>query len=298
MNTTVSDLVEQTIARFEEVNLYFGHGCDNARDEAIWAIMHSANLMHREYEEIYDCALPDEQVVKAHALIEQRIETRKPLAYLIGEAWFAGLEFSIDERAIVPRSHFGDLVQDGFGPWVRPEHMQRALDLCTGNGCIAIALALKYPHLSIDATDIDDKALELAKTNVNRYNCNKRVQLIQGDLFSNLDGQQYDLILCNPPYVEESALNDFPNEFQHEPRHAFAAGEDGLKIAKLVLRHAAEYLTENGFLLMELGSAASVLEANYPQVPFFWLTTRSGESVVVSISKQELASRCNLLHAN
>ena len=298
MNTTISDLVEQTVTRLEANDLHFGHGCDNPRDEAIWAIMHSANLMHQEYEEVYDCVLPEEQVVKACDLIERRIETRKPLAYLIGEAWFAGLEFNIDERAIVPRSHFGDLIQDGFGPWVRLQQMQRVLDLCTGNGCIAIALALRYPHLSIDASDIDGRALELAKTNVNRYNCGNRVHLIQGDLFNNLDGQQYDLILCNPPYVEEPALNEFPSEFQHEPHHAFAAGEDGLKFVKVILREATKHLTENSYLLMELGSATSALEASYPQVPFFWLTTRSGESVVLTISKQELMSHRKLFHNN
>ncbi len=285
---TVSEHVEWALARLEQSDAFFGHGCDNARDEAIWTTLHVAGLIDQEFGDICDRKLSSEQSSKIQALIDERIDSRKPLAYLINEAWFAGFAFYIDERAIVPRSHFGDLIQDGFVPWVKPESARRILDLCTGSGCIAVAMALHYPNALVDATDIDRDALDVAQVNVTRFGVDKRVRLIESDLFENINDNRYDLIICNPPYVSSSDTDDLPVEYKHEPRLALEAEDGGLKIVKKILREAFQHLSDDGHLLIELGESAEVLESQYSDVPFFWLTSRSGESVVLLISAEQL----------
>ena len=286
--TTVSEHVEWALARLENVDVFFGHGCDNARDEAIWATLHVTGLIDQDYEDVRDQELSEEQSLQLQDLIHDRITSRKPLAYLIREAWFAGFAFYIDERAIVPRSHFGDLIQDGFVPWVRIDSTSRVLDLCTGSGCIAIAIALHYPSVKVDATDVDLAALDVARINVERFDVGDRVRLIESDLFDEVEGSQYDLIVCNPPYVSGSDINDLPTEYQHEPRQALEAEERGLGIVKKILHQATQNLSDNGYLLIELGDSAKLLESQYPTVPFFWLTSRSGESVVMLLSAEQL----------
>ncbi len=286
--TTVSEHVEWALARLEQSDSFFGHGCDNARDEAIWATLHVADLIDHEFGAICDRKLSSEQSSKVQALIHARIDSRKPLAYLIREAWFAGFAFYIDERAIVPRSHFGDLIQDGFVPWVKPESARRILDLCTGSGCIAVAMALHYPNMLVDAADIDRDALDVAQINVTRFGVHKRVRLIESDLFENINDHRYDLIVSNPPYVSSSDADNLPAEYQHEPRLALEAEDDGLKIVKKILGEAIQHLSDDGHLLIELGESAESLESEFSDVPFFWLTSRSGESVVLLISTEQL----------
>ena len=286
--TTVSEHAEWAFTRLENADVFFGHGCDNARDEAIWATLHVTSLIDQDYEDIRDQELSEEQSLQLQDLIHNRITSRKPLAYLIQEAWFAGLAFYIDERAIVPRSHFGDLIQDGFVPWINIESTSSVLDLCTGSGCIAIAIALHYPTVTVDATDIDPGALDVARINVERFDVGKRVKLIESDLFDEVEGKQYDLIVCNPPYVSGSDINDLPTEYQHEPRLALESEEGGLGIVKKILRQATQNLSDDGYLLIELGDSARLLESQFPTVPFFWLTSRSGESVVMLLSAEQL----------
>ena len=285
---TVSDHVKWALARLEKSDAFFGHGCDNAHDEAIWATLHVAQLIDQEYDDVSGLELTSKQSSDLQQLIHERINSRKPLAYLIREAWFAGLSFYIDERAIVPRSHFGDLIQDGFVSWIQLESAHRILDLCTGSGCIAVAMALRCPDATVDATDIDPDALDVARVNVDRYAVDDRVRLIQSDLFDGVESEIYDLIVCNPPYVSSSDTDSLPVEYHKEPRHALEADEEGLEIVKKILGEAANHLTENGHLLIELGESAALLESQNPTVPFFWLTSRSGESVVLLLSAEQL----------
>ncbi len=275
--------------RFEDSDVFFGHGCDNPRDEAIWVTLQVAGLMNRSYHEVADYPITQQEVATIDSLIQKRITTRQPLAYLLRESWFGGYSFYIDERAIVPRSPIGDLIQDGFAPWIETPTLHRALDLCCGSGCIAIALALTFPHLKVDAADIDSDALAVARINVNRHQVSHRVAVLQSDLFENLPNCIYDLIVTNPPYIATPDLNDLPQEYQHEPRAAFAGGEDGLRYVRQILRQAGRRLSDKGHLLIELGGSAGALEAAYPEIPFLWLTGRNEESVVALLSRRELA---------
>lgn len=285
---TVSEYVDWAQQRFESAGLYFGHGCKNARDEAIWAVLHVAELMDQEFEQVHAFPITNEQHTAIKNLLDTRISTRAPLAYLIREAWFAGHSFYIDERAIVPRSHLGDLIRDGFEPWVEFDDTSSILDLCTGSGCIAIALALKYSSSNVQASDVDAKALRVAEINVERHKLQDRVSLIQSDLFSNLQGERYDLIVSNPPYVDAAELDRLPPEYQHEPPLAFGAGESGLQIIRKILLQADKHLNDDGFLVMEAGTSAAKLDTAYPTIPFLWLTSDAGESVVLIMSRQEL----------
>lgn len=244
--------------------------------------------MDQEYHEINSTLISEQDYSKVRDLIEKRIQTRQPLAYLIREAWFAGYRFYIDERAIVPRSHLGDLIQDGLEPWVDTTTLKRALDLCCGSGCIAVALALAYPDLVVDASDLDASALEVARINIDRFQVDDHVRVIQSDLFQNLPSCKYDLIASNPPYIPCEELDKLPAEYLHEPTQAFAGGKDGLKFVRQILIRAADYLSDKGYLLIELGNNADALERAYSDFPFLWLTSRSEESVVLLLSKEEL----------
>ena len=244
--------------------------------------------MSREFPEVVDLQLTNSQTVAVQTVVETRIQTRKPLAYLLNEAWFAGLSFYVDERTIVPRSHLGDLIQDGFGPWIETDRIHRILDLCTGSGCIAIALAEKFPSAEVIATDIDADALEVAEINLARYRLSDRIRLVKSDLFESLKGQKFDLIVSNPPYVASEEFESMPLEYQHEPYIAFAGGEDGLAIIHKILVQAHEFLHDDGYLMMEAGETARVLDDAYPDIPFLWLTGRSGESVSLLLSAEQL----------
>ncbi len=285
---TVSHHVEWASQQLQQSNVFFGHGCDNARDEAIWATLHVTNLMDCELEEVLDHKLSSHSSLLLRELIRTRIESRQPLAYLLQQAWFAGRPFYVDQRTIVPRAHIGDLIQDGLEPWVEPESIKLSLDLCTGSGCIAVALAFEYTQAMIHASDIDSKALEVARINVDRYELSNRVKIIQSDLFCNLSEFRYDLIVCNPPYVNESEINLLPQEYLHEPRHALISEDSGIGIVKKILAQSRQHLTDHGVLLVELGNSVSTLERAFPKIPFLWLTSRSGESVVLLITATEL----------
>jgi ribosomal protein L3 glutamine methyltransferase len=283
-------LVDELAAALDGAGLQFGHGTDNARDEAIWLVLHAAGLDTGGDDIDWTADLSPDQVDAARDLARQRCRTRRPLAYLIGEAWFAGERFFVDERAIVPRSHLGEWIADRFEPFVDPARVHHALDMCTGSGCIAVALALAWPDALVDAVDISAGSLEVAAVNVDRHRVGERVRLLQGDLFTPVAGRRYDLIVCNPPYVADGIVAALPDEHRAEPRIAFAAGGQGLDLIERLLAHAGQHLERGGHLVVEAGSARPAVESRWPSAPFTWLASASGEEVVFLLSAEELSS--------
>jgi ribosomal protein L3 glutamine methyltransferase len=230
-------------------------------------------------------------------IADRRIASRKPLAYLLREAWLAGHRFYVDERAIVPRSHIGELLADGLAPWTgRSYSVRRVLDLCTGSGCLAILAALAFPESRVDAVDISKDALAVAKVNVTDYGLNKRLRLVRSDLFTGLAGERYDLMLVNPPYVDAQAMPRLPSEYRHEPQLALAGGDDGLGIARRVIDAAAGHLVEGGILVVEIGAHRRRLEAVYPRLPFTWLDTRAGGQCVFLLHRADLTGTAITRH--
>lgn len=274
--------------RFDAAGLYFGHGTDNARDEAAWLAMSVLDIPHEALEAQASRALTPAEAEKFRALAEQRIATRKPLAYLLHEAWFAGLKFYVDERVIVPRSLIGDFLHDRFVPWIKPEGVTRILDLCTGSGGIAIAAALAFPGAKVDAADISRDALAVARINVEQHRLSGRVELIESDLLSNLEGRRYDLILSNPPYVDARDMAALPEEYRHEPELALASGESGLDDIIPILAAATDHLNPGGALIAEVGNSCTALAQRFPAVPFVWLTNASGDESVFLLGEEEL----------
>jgi len=222
--------------------------------------------------------------------LEQRIRQRRPLAYILQHAWFAGLKFYVDARVLIPRSHLGELLPEQLRPWVRPEQVKTALDLCTGSGCIAIALAHYFPHCQVLATDLSGDALDVARINIRQHRFEQRIQLKAGNLFAPLDRQQFDLIVSNPPYVDQSRMRALPKEFQQEPNMALAAGQDGLTLLLPLLQQARQHLRPEGVLVVETGAARAALEKEFPSLPFTWLTTSCGDAVVFVLNAKDLPS--------
>jgi ribosomal protein L3 glutamine methyltransferase len=285
---TLRDFVYDACERMEEAGLYFGHGTDNALDEAAWLAAAALHVPHEELDARADDALTAAQLASLEALLQQRIGTRKPLAYLLHEAWFAGRRFYVDERVIVPRSHLGEFIRDQFQPWLEPQRVQRALDLCTGSGCIAVALAEAFPQATVDAADIAADALAVARINIDAHGLARRVRLMQSDLFAALPGERYDLIVTNPPYVDAADMAELPTEYRHEPVIALASGEHGLDAIIHILAQAPAHLTAHGLLAAEVGNSCTALQAAFPSVPFTWLTTATGDESVFVLSAEEL----------
>jgi len=285
---TLHDYVLWAERQFDKAGLYFGHGTDNARDEAVWLAMHVLDIPYEALDAEVSRALTPGEAAQFRALVEQRIATRKPLAYLLNEAWFAGLKFYVDERVIVPRSLIGDFVHDRFAPWIKPDGVARILDLCTGSGCIAIAAAFSFPEARVDAADISRAALDVARINVEQHDLHDRVELVESDLFSNLAGRRYDLILTNPPYVDARDMAALPDEYRHEPELALASGESGLDDIIRILAAAPEHLTPGGALIAEVGNSCTALARRFPSVPFVWLTNPNGDESVFLLGEEEL----------
>jgi ribosomal protein L3 glutamine methyltransferase len=273
-------------ARFEQAKLYFGHGTDNARDEAAWLAMHVAQIPHDRLDAEAERVLTAEQSATFKQLAEQRIITRKPLAYLIHEAWFAGLSFYVDERVIVPRSILGEFMLDAFRKWIKPDTVKRILDLCTGSGCIAIAAARAFPQARVDAADISTDALAVAAINVERHGLKQRVRLVHSDLFAALKDERYDLILTNPPYVDARDMASLPAEYRHEPELALASGSSGLNAILKILAAAAEHLTADGVLIAEVGNSHVALRQRMPALT--WLRSPSGDESVFLVRRKTL----------
>jgi ribosomal protein L3 glutamine methyltransferase len=292
--TTPRTLLKWAVRQFSEANLYFGHGCDNAADEAAWLISHALHHAPHQFDEIVDNVLSQSERKAVVELLDARISKRLPTAYLTHQAWLAGHDFYVDERVIVPRSFFAELLMDGLSPWL-PEtrEVNHALDLCTGSGCLAILMALAFPDTAVDATDLSPAALDVARINVGRYGLSSAIELIESDLFAGLGNRQYDLIISNPPYVTSASMAALPDEFRHEPALALAAGDDGLDIVRQILANASKHLTRAGILMIEVGHNADLVEGAFPNVPFTWINTESSEAAIFLLTSQELTRYCN-----
>jgi ribosomal protein L3 glutamine methyltransferase len=288
---SILDLVRWSVSRFNEAGLYYGHGSDNAWDEAVSLILQllhlPQNLPLQTGDQLFHSRLTLVEKVSLIAMILRRVNERIPVAYLTNQAWFCELPFYVDERVLIPRSPFAELIQNHFDNWLTHEPLS-ILDLCTGGGCIAIALAYAFENAQIDAVDISTDALDVAEMNINEHDLADRVYPIQSDLMTALQGQQYDLIVCNPPYVDAEDMGDLPEEYHHEPELALAAGEDGLDLVDNILRQAQEHLTDGGWLFVEVGNSEVHMPIKYPELPITWVEFENGGSGVFAINKTDL----------
>jgi len=278
LGPTLEVALTQVAEALDAVPLCYGHGTDNAGDEAVYLVCALLDLDFAELP-LAQC-LTLEQWARVQSALRERIDARRPVAYITGRAWFAGYEWTCDERVLIPRSPLAELIENGFSPWQRPEQIHRVLDLCCGSGCLGLAAALYLPTAAVDLVDIDADALAVAECNVQRHGLAQRTQLYQGDLFQALPQRRYEVIISNPPYVDAADMADLPAEYLHEPSVALAAGQDGLDLAHRILAEAARYLTPDGVLIMEVGNSAPALEQAYPTLPFVWLEfARGGHGV-------------------
>ncbi len=286
--TTVRDLLRFAVSRFNEAGLFFGHGSDNAHDEAAYLILHSLNLPLDTLDPYLDAKLLGEEKEQVLSLIERRATERLPVAYLTNQAWQGDFDFYVDERVLVPRSFIYELLGEPLLPWIEHEELvHHALDLCTGSGCLAIQMAHYYPAAHIDAVDLSLDALEVAAINVQDYGLEERITLIHTDLFEGLE-DTYDLIVSNPPYVDAESVDTLPPEYQHEPELALGSGDDGLDATRQIILQAAKYLNPKGVLLVEIGHNRDALEAAYPELPFTWLETSGGDGFVFLLTREQL----------
>ncbi|MBS3796276.1 MULTISPECIES: 50S ribosomal protein L3 N(5)-glutamine methyltransferase [unclassified Pseudoalteromonas] len=286
---SISDWLRWTTSQFSAHGIYFGHGTDNAWDEAVALILPSLHLPMDAPQNLLGSRLTSREKQHLCALIARRINERTPVAYLTNQAYFAGMPFYVDERVLVPRSPFAELINEQFSPWVQhPEQITRVLDMCTGSGCIAIALAQAFDNALVDAVDISPDALAVADFNIQDYQLQDRVMPILSDVFSGVGDEKYDLIVANPPYVDAEDMADLPEEFHHEPELGLASGEDGLDVTRELLAKASAHLTEQGLLFVEVGNSMVHMEMLYPDAPFTWLEFEHGGLGVFMISKAQL----------
>jgi len=286
---TVRDYLRYAVSRFNAAQLFFGHGSDNAWDEAVYLTLHTLHLPLDRLEPFLDARLlPHEREVLLD-IYRRRCEERLPAAYLTNEAWLGEHRFYVDDRVIVPRSFIAELLDDQLAPWIDdPWAIESALDLCTGSGCLAILTALAFPNAGVAAVDLSEHAIAVAERNVADYGLYDRIELIQSDAFKNLEGRKFDLIVSNPPYVNAESVAALPPEYLHEPELALGSGEDGLDFTRIILREAKKHLTENGILIVEIGHNREALEAAYPKLPFTWLDTAAGDEYVFLLHATDL----------
>lgn len=286
---TVRDWLRWAISRFTAAQLSFGHGCDNAYDEAAWLILHTLHLPLNELELWLDARLTHEERLAVLEVLQQRIARRVPAAYLTHEAWLGEFRFYVDERVIVPRSYFAELLENGFAPWIEdPYAVTDALDLCTGSGCLAILMAHAFPNADVDAVDISADALQVAHRNVADYGLESCVKPIQSDLFAKLGGKQYDLIISNPPYVTTESMDALPPEYRHEPALALAAGDDGLDVVRRILSAAKAHLKPHGVIAIEVGHNRDLVEAAFPHLDAIWLDAEGGDEKIFLLTREQL----------
>lgn len=286
---TVRDLIRYAVSQFNRAGLFFGHGTQDAYDEAVYLVLHTLHLPLNRLEPFFDACIPSNERMEVLDVIHRRVDERIPAAYITGEAWLGDFRFRVDERVIVPRSFCAELLEDGLSPWIEDNTtVSRVLDLCTGSGCLAILMAYHFPNAHIDAIDLSSDALDVARENVADYELEERVRLIQSDVFDAISNERYDLILSNPPYVTEESMHALPDEYLREPHMALAGGDDGLDVVRRILAEAKQHLTDNGILVVEVGHNRDIVEAAYPKLEFVWLTNASEEEKVFLLRADQL----------
>jgi ribosomal protein L3 glutamine methyltransferase len=286
---TVRDWLRFAVSRFNQAKLFFGHGSSDPYDEAAYLILHTLHLPIDRLEPFLDARLTDSERAEVLNVIQRRVEQRVPAAYLTNEAFLGDFSFYVDERVIVPRSFIAELLREQLSPWIaEPEEISSVLDLCTGSGCLAILAASAFPNALVDAVDLSQDALAVAERNVADYVLQDRIELIQSDLFANLGGRKYDIIISNPPYVDAESVAMLPQEYLHEPELSLGSGDDGLDATRVILEQAADHLTDNGILIVEIGHNREVLEAAYPDLPFTWLDVTAGDQFVFMLHRNDL----------
>jgi len=290
--TTIRDWIRYAVSQFEASDIFYGHGTDNSYDEAVWLIMSGLHLPTETLDNFLDAAITKAERKHLAYLIEQRITKHTPTAYLVREAWLHDFKFYVDERVIVPRSFIAELLlDDSLSPWIEfPEMIQSAADICTGSGCLGVLLAHAFPSAAIDVVDISPDALAVSNINIANYGLEAQVTAIQSDMFSALEGKTYDVLISNPPYVDAPSMAQLPTEYRNEPQLALGSGKDGLDHTHTILREAANYLTDEGILIVEIGHNRDALLEAYPEVPFIWLGTSGGDQFVFLLTKAQLVA--------
>jgi len=287
--STLRDLLRYAVTRFNTAKLVFGHGSSNAFDEAAYLLLHTLKLPIDKLDPFLDARLLPEEIDALLNVIEQRATQRVPAAYITGEAWLDGYRFYVDQRVIVPRSFISELIREQFSPWVGdPDSVSNILELCTGSGCLPIMLADAFQNAHIDAVDVSADALAVAKRNVEEYELQDRITLIESDLYANVPKKKYDLIVTNPPYVNAQSMDKLPEEYQREPRIALAGGSDGMDLVRKIVAGAAERLTEHGILMVEIGNERIHAEAAFPNLELTWLSTSAGDDMVFLLTADQL----------
>jgi len=286
---TLADFCRYGASLFNQAELFYGHGSDNAFSEALTLVMHALSLPENLSEQVMSCRLLESEKLTILALFEQRVTEQVPVAYITNLAYFAQLPFYVDERVLVPRSPIGELIEQHFSPYFSEDKApNRILDLCTGSGCIAIACASYFPEAEVDAVDLSADALNVAQINIENHGLSEQVIPIQSDVFSGVEGQSYDLIVTNPPYVDQEDIDSLPTEYTHEPEMGLGCGEDGLDIVRVILAQSAEHLNEDGILICEVGNSQYHVETVYPEVDFTWLSFERGGHGVFMLTKAQL----------
>lgn len=287
---TLRDALRFAVTRFNESNVFFGHGQADAFEEAVFLVMRSLKLPIERLDVFLDAYLTHAEINTLLQQIDLRVKKRLPVAYILKEAWLTGYQFYVDERAIIPRSFIAELLKDALPPWiVDPDAVTDVLDLCTGSGCLAVMAADVFPNAKVDAVDLSADALQVARRNVADYQFEDRVTLHEGDLFAPVGARRYDLILCNPPYVTDASMARLPQEYLHEPKLALAGGAEGMNVIRRLLREARSHLKRGGLLVVEVGGERATVEKHFKDVPMTWLTTSAGDDMVFLTRQEELS---------
>jgi len=286
---TLRDLIRYGVSRFNAARIALGHGSDNAWDEAVYLVLHGLHLPPDTLDPFLDARVTANERTRVLELIDRRVTERLPAAYLTHEAWLRGHRFYVDQRVIVPRSPIAELLDQGLSPWVRnPVEVTRALDMCTGSGCLAILTALAFPNAAVDAVDVSTDALEVARRNVDEYGLQDRLALHHSNLFDALPAAAYDVIVCNPPYVNSQSMDELPDEYRHEPSLALAGGTDGMDLVRRILQAAPQYLSPEGVLVLEIGHERDHFEAAFPELEPIWLDTEEASDQILLLTREQL----------
>lgn len=288
---TLRDLIRYGVSRLNAAEVALGHGSDNAWDEAVYLVLHALHLPLDTLEPFLDARVLTEERSRVLDLIDRRVTERVPAAYLTNEAWLRGHRFYVDKRVIVPRSPIAELLDEGLSPWVQDaQAVDNVLDMCTGSGCLAILSAMAFPYAHVDAVDVSPDALDVARRNVDDYGLADRLELHQSNLFDNLPERQYDVIVCNPPYVNSGSMDVLPQEYRHEPHLALAGGTDGMDLVRRILEAAPRFLTQDGVLVLEIGHERDFFEAAFPELSPVWLDTAEASDQLLLLTREQLTT--------